>query len=45
MKIGIVGSGISGLGAAYFLKSRYGHEVDVFEKNDYAGGHTNTIEV
>ena len=45
MKIGIVGSGISGLGAAYFLKSRYGHEVDVFEKNDYAGGHTNTIQV
>lgn len=45
MKIGIVGSGISGLGAAYYLKTRYGHEVELFEKNDYAGGHTNTIDL
>ncbi|MCB1169927.1 MAG: FAD-dependent oxidoreductase [Leptospiraceae bacterium] len=45
MKIGIVGSGISGLGAAYYLKTRYGHDVEIFEKNDYVGGHTNTIEV
>ncbi len=43
MKIGIVGSGISGLGAAYHLKTRFGHDVEIFEKNSYVGGHTNTI--
>lgn len=43
MRVGIVGSGISGLGAAYYLKTRYGHDVEIFEKNSYAGGHTNTI--
>ena len=43
MKIGIVGSGISGLGAAYHLKTRYGHDVEIFEKNNYVGGHTNPI--
>lgn len=43
MKIGIVGSGISGLTAAHFLAES--HQVDVFEANDYLGGHTNTIDV
>ena len=43
MKIGIVGSGISGLGAAYHLKTKLGYDVEIFEKNDYVGGHTNTI--
>lgn len=41
MKIAIIGSGISGLGAAYAL-SRV-HEVQVFEQSDRAGGHTRTI--
>ena len=41
-KVG-VGTGIAGMSAAYFLKDDY--EVTVFEKNDYVGGHTNTIEV
>ncbi len=44
MKIGIVGSGISGLTAAYFL-NKAGHDVTVFEANDYIGGHTHTISV
>ncbi len=37
MKIGIIGAGIAGLAAAVRMASR-GHEVHVFEANDYAGG-------
>ncbi|MCB1324157.1 MAG: FAD-dependent oxidoreductase [Spirochaetales bacterium] len=42
-RLAIVGTGIAGLGAAYYLKDRY--EVTLFEKNNYAGGHTNTVDV
>ena len=41
MKIAIVGSGISGLGAAYLLGRA--HEVTVFERDSRAGGHTHTV--
>jgi len=43
MKIAIIGSGISGLGAAYLLHPY--HDITVYEKNAYIGGHTRTIEV
>ncbi len=43
MKIAIVGSGVSGLVAAYLLGRE--HEVSVFESNTYAGGHTHTVDV
>jgi len=43
MKIAIVGTGISGLGAAYWLSKR--HDVVVYEKNDYVGGHSRTIDI
>ena len=36
----IIGSGISGLASAYFLKNKF--KVKIFEKNDYIGGHTHT---
>ncbi|MGY4686169.1 glutamate synthase subunit beta [Petrotoga sp. DB-2] len=36
-KVAVVGSGPSGLSCASEL-NRYGHEVTVFEKNDYPGG-------
>ncbi|MBX2860769.1 MAG: FAD-dependent oxidoreductase, partial [Vampirovibrio sp.] len=42
-RIAIIGTGIAGLGCAYFLKDRA--EITLFEKNDYVGGHTNTVEV
>jgi len=43
MRIAIIGSGISGLVAARHLHAA--HELTVFEANDYAGGHTNTVSV
>ena len=43
MKIAIVGAGISGLVCAHLLHDE--HDVTVFEANDYAGGHTNTVRV
>ncbi len=43
MRIAIIGSGISGLGAAWMLARR--HDVTVFETNDYAGGHTHTHDI
>jgi predicted NAD/FAD-binding protein len=43
VRIAIVGAGISGLSAAYYLRGE--HDVHVFEANDYPGGHTNTVTV
>ena len=42
-RIAIIGTGISGLTAARLLHQRF--DIDVFEKNDYIGGHTNTHDV
>ncbi|RUO40963.1 FAD-dependent oxidoreductase [Pseudidiomarina aestuarii] len=43
MKIAIIGSGIAGLTSAWLLHRK--HDVTVFEKNDYIGGHTHTIDL
>ena len=43
LKIAVIGSGISGLSSAWLL-SNYA-EVHVFEKNEYLGGHTNTVTI
>ncbi|MDH3763062.1 MAG: FAD-dependent oxidoreductase [Gammaproteobacteria bacterium] len=43
MKIAIIGAGISGLTAAYYL--RHKHEITVYESAPTIGGHTATIEV
>jgi phytoene desaturase len=37
MRVGVIGSGLAGLAAACTLAAR-GHEVEVFEKNDWLGG-------
>ena len=42
-KIAIIGSGISGLSAAYILSKKY--DVYLFEKKNRLGGHTRTINV
>jgi uncharacterized protein len=41
LKIAVVGTGISGLSAAWLLSSR--HEVTVYERADRIGGHSNTV--
>jgi predicted NAD/FAD-binding protein len=41
MRIAVVGAGISGLASAYFLARQ--HKVKLFERNDYFGGHSNTV--
>lgn len=44
MKIAIIGSGISSLTIAYLAQIN-GHEIFLYEKNDYFGGHSNTVEI
>ena len=43
MKIGVIGSGISGLVSALTLQEKF--EVSLFEKNSKLGGHSNTVTI
>lgn len=43
MNIAIIGTGISGLGAAYLLHPQ--HTITLYEKGDYVGGHSRTLDV
>ena len=50
MKVAVIGAGISGLSCAWLLSthaqaSTRPPQVTLFEKGDYLGGHTNTIDV
>jgi len=42
LNVAVVGSGISGLSAAWLLSQH--HDVTVFEADDRIGGHSNTVE-
>lgn len=42
MKIAIIGAGVAGLTAAYLLNRA--HDIELFERADYAGGHAHTID-
>lgn len=43
VRLAVIGSGISGLGAAWLASRR--HEVHLFEARDRLGGHTHTVAV
>jgi len=42
-KVAIVGTGVAGMIAAHLLHKEY--DISVFEKKNYVGGHTHTVEV
>lgn len=42
MRIAIVGTGIAGMSAAWLLNKA--HDVTVYERSDYIGGHSNTVD-
>jgi predicted NAD/FAD-binding protein len=42
-KVAVVGTGMAGMSAAYFLKDHF--DLTIFEKDNYIGGHTNTVYV
>jgi predicted NAD/FAD-binding protein len=45
-KIAVVGCGVSGLSCAWgLLEGTSDVHISLFEKNDYLGGHTNTVDV
>ncbi|PHT85568.1 hypothetical protein T459_07674 [Capsicum annuum] len=44
MKVAAIGAGISGLVAAYEL-AKSGLEVEVYEKEDFLGGHANIVTI
>ena len=43
LRIGVVGAGIGGLGAAWLLSQK--HHVTLLEQAHYLGGHSNTVDV
>jgi len=43
MRIAIIGTGIAGMACGHFLQKKA--DITFFDKNDYVGGHTNTITV
>jgi hypothetical protein len=43
LKIAVVGTGISGMAAAWLLSER--HDVTVYERSEWPGGHSHTVDV
>jgi predicted NAD/FAD-binding protein len=41
--LAIIGTGIGGMGCAHYLRKYY--NIDIYEQNNYVGGHTNTVDV
>lgn len=43
MHIAVIGGGVAGIIAAHLLQEK--HQVTLYEKNDYIGGHTHTVVI
>ena len=43
LNIAVIGGGVAGITAAFLLQRR--HQVTLYEKNEYLGGHTHTITI
>jgi predicted NAD/FAD-binding protein len=43
LRVAVVGTGVSGISAAWLLKQR--HDIHVFEKSPWVGGHCSTVDV
>ncbi len=43
LRVAVVGGGVAGITAAYLLQNS--HQVSLFEKNGYVGGHTRTVVI
>lgn len=43
MRIAVIGSGVSGLGATWALNEYSDHQVDLYEADSRPGGHSNTV--
>lgn len=43
LSVAIIGGGVAGIVSAWLLQRR--HQVTLFERNDYVGGHTNTVTI
>ncbi|KAF9472116.1 FAD/NAD(P)-binding domain-containing protein [Pholiota conissans] len=43
MRVAVVGSGVSGLGATWLLNEHSDHEVHLYESDSRPGGHANTV--
>ncbi|KAJ7028413.1 FAD/NAD(P)-binding domain-containing protein [Mycena alexandri] len=44
MKVAVIGSGVSGLGASWLLNEYSEHEVHLYEVDSRPGGHANTVK-
>jgi len=42
-RVAVIGGGVAGIVTAWLLQRKY--SVSLFERNDYLGGHTNTVEI
>jgi len=42
-RLAIIGTGVAGMGLGYFIHKDF--EITYYDKNDYIGGHTNTVDV
>ncbi len=44
-KVAVIGTGVTGLGAAWHLCQNTGYDITVFESEDTAGGHSLSMKV